>query len=68
VVAAESGPEMVNDGIDTAPSKRIRDIYPQYGKTLYGPLIIADIGIDEIRRQCPHVDRWLSAIETALKS
>ena len=67
VVATESGPERVNDGIDTAPSKRIKGIYPMYGKTLYGPLIIADIGLDEIRRQCPHADRWLSATETALK-
>ncbi len=67
VVAAESGPEMVNDGIDTAPSKRIKGVYPMYGKTLYGPLVIADIGLDEIRRQCPHADRWLSALETRLK-
>jgi hypothetical protein len=67
VVAAESSPKMVNDGADTAPSKRIKSIYPKYGKTLYGPLVIADIGLEEIRRQCPHTDRWLSTIETALK-
>jgi hypothetical protein len=67
VVATESSPEMVNDGTDTAPSKRIRRIYPMYIKTLYGPLVIADIGLGEIRRQCPHADRWLSAIETAMK-
>jgi Domain of unknown function (DUF4276) len=67
MVEAESGPEMVNDGVDTAPSKRIKGIYPKYGKTLYGPLVIADIGLDEIRRRCPHANRWLSAIETALK-
>jgi hypothetical protein len=66
-VAAESGPEMVNDGADTAPSKRIKGIYSAYIKTFYGPLVIADVGLDEIRRQCPHADRWLSAIETALK-
>jgi hypothetical protein len=66
-VAAESSPEMINDGTDTAPSKRIKLIYPTYIKTLYGPLIIADTGLDEIRRQCPHADAWLSAIETALK-
>ncbi len=41
MVATESGPEMVNDGIDTAPSKRIKGIYPKYGKTLDGPLVIA---------------------------
>jgi uncharacterized protein DUF4276 len=67
VVAAESSPEMVNDGIDTAPSKRINGAYPMYRKTLYGPLAIADIGLEEIRRQCPHADRWLSMLETALK-
>jgi len=66
-VAAESGPEMVNDGADTAPSKRIKGIYPAYIKTFYGPLVIADAGLDEIRRQCPHADRWLNAIETTLK-
>jgi hypothetical protein len=66
-VADESSPEMINDGIETAPSKRIKSIYPRYGKTLDGPHVVADIGLDEIRRQCPHADRWLSAIETALK-
>jgi hypothetical protein len=67
VVAAESGPEMVDDGVDTAPSKRIMSIYPKYAKTFDGPMVIADIGLDEIRRQCPHANRWLSAIETAVK-
>jgi hypothetical protein len=37
VVATESGPEMANDGTDTAPSKRIMGIYPAYIKPLYGP-------------------------------
>jgi Domain of unknown function (DUF4276) len=37
VVENESGPEKVNDGIDTAPSKRIKAVYPQYGKTFDGP-------------------------------
>lgn len=64
---AESGPEMVDDGVDTAPSKRIMNVYPKYAKTFDGPLVISDIGLDEIRRQCPHANRWLSAIETALK-
>jgi hypothetical protein len=67
VVAAGPGPEMVDDGVETAPSKRIVNIYPKYAKTFDGPLVIADIGLDEIRRQCPHANRWLSAIGTALK-
>ena len=46
IVQRESGPEMVNDGTDTAPSKRIIRAYPQYTKTIDGPLVIADAGLD----------------------
>jgi hypothetical protein len=38
IVQHESGPEQVNDGVDTAPSKRIMAAYPQYAKTIDGPL------------------------------
>ena len=41
IVHLESGPELVNDGVDTAPSKRIINAYPQYAKTIDGPLVIA---------------------------
>ncbi len=56
-------PEHINDSPQTAPSKRILAVMPQYQKTLHGPLIAGDIGLDEIRRQCPHFDRWLTTIE-----
>ena len=66
VVRLESSPELVNDGIDTAPSKRIKKAYPQYEKTLHGPLVIADAGIDTIRSTCPHADDWLRELETRM--
>jgi hypothetical protein len=66
VVRLESSPEFVNDGIDTAPSKRIKKAYPQYEKTLHGPLVIADAGIDTIRSTCPHADDWLRRLETRM--
>ena len=66
VVRLESSPELVNDGIDTAPSKRIKKAYPQYEKTLHGPLVIADAGIDTIRSTCPHADDWLRRLETRM--
>jgi hypothetical protein len=37
VVHLESGPELVNDGVETAPSKRIMSAYPQYAKMIDGP-------------------------------
>jgi len=63
IVQRESGPELVNDGTDTAPSKRIMSAYPRYTKTVDGPLIIADAGLDSIRCSCPHLDAWLREIE-----
>jgi hypothetical protein len=62
-VRLESGPELVNDGVDTAPSKRILSAYPQYAKTIDGPLVIAEAGIDTIRSTCPHADDWLREVE-----
>jgi len=36
---------------------------PGYQKRLYGPLIARRIGLDEIRRQCPHFAGWLGSLE-----
>jgi hypothetical protein len=66
-VESEPSPETVNDGTETAPSKRIIRVYPQYVKTFDGPLIIADTGLDSIRQCCPHADRWLANVQAALK-
>ncbi|HEY5395076.1 MAG TPA: DUF4276 family protein [Trebonia sp.] len=65
-VQLASGPELVNDGTDTAPSKRIMRAYPQYIKTIDGPLVVMDTGLDMIRQHCPHTDDWLRQIEARL--
>lgn len=66
IVREASGPELVDDGRDTAPSKRILNAFPRYRKTIDGPLVIADAGLDYIRKSCPHMDRWLKNIEMKL--
>jgi hypothetical protein len=66
IVQLESGPELVNDGVDTAPSKRIMTAYPQYAKTIDGPLVIAEAGLDTIRVACPHADDWLRDLEAKM--
>jgi hypothetical protein len=68
IVREASGPELVNDGRDTAPSKRIISAYPRYVKRADGPLIIADVGLDAVRASCPHLDGWLRQIEERLGS
>jgi hypothetical protein len=68
IVTQASGPELVNDGFDTAPSKRIIKAYPQYAKTVTGPRVIQDAGLDGIRESCPHLNGWLQQIEERLRS
>ena len=63
-LAACGGPEFVNEGPDTAPSKRLMKHRPGYAKTTDGPAILADIGLPAIRNECPHFDAWLAAVES----
>jgi hypothetical protein len=57
-------PEYIDDGPDTAPSKRIMRLYPQYEKVFHGINIALDIGLDMIRRECPKFDAWLTCLES----
>jgi hypothetical protein len=66
VIHRELGPELVNDGVNTAPSKRIMSAYPQYAKTIDGPLVVAWAGLDVIRGSCPHADEWLRELEASI--
>ncbi|HLO85357.1 MAG TPA: DUF4276 family protein [Nostocaceae cyanobacterium] len=58
-----SSPEHINEDPNTAPSKRILKCCPGYDKPLHGSLIAIDIGLDVIRQQCQHFDKWLNKLE-----
>lgn len=62
-IRARTSPEDINDSPHTAPSKRILAAMSGYQKTVHGPLIACDIGIDPMRAACPHFDQWLTALE-----
>lgn len=55
-------PEHINNSPQTAPSKRILALVPHYKKTVDGPLIAEDIGLDAIRAQCPHFNNWIERL------
>ena len=55
-------PEHINNSPQTAPSKRILALVPHYKKTVDGPLIAEDIGLDTIRAQCPHFNNWIERL------
>lgn len=53
------GPEEIDNGENTAPSKRILNLLPGYVKTVSGLLILKEIGLAVLRKQCPHFDAWI---------
>lgn len=57
-------PEDINDSPQTAPSKRILELYPKYEKPLYGTLVVLEIGLNTIRGECPHFGSWLTWLES----
>ena len=62
-MVGEQNPELINDGWETAPSKRIINEIPEYDKVSSGVLVTAKIGLPVLRRRCRHFHEWLSRIE-----
>jgi len=62
-VAAFPGPEWVDDGKTTAPSKRIKTAAPGYDKVLAGSLIAMQIGLPRIIEACPHFAEWVGKLQ-----
>ncbi len=56
-------PEDINEGPETAPSKRILKLNPSYKKVLEGTIVSHLIGIDVMRRECPHFNDWVTKLE-----
>jgi len=65
--------EEINDSPETAPSKRIESLFPDYRKGRdrnkredrrpHAPIITKRIGINNMRSACPHFDDWLKSLE-----
>ena len=56
-------PEHINDSPETAPSKRIEALIPSYQKPLFGNIAALEIGLESIRKACPHFRDWLERLE-----
>jgi len=63
-VSAHENPELINEGRETAPSKRLIKFIPEYEeqKTTAGPLICEEIGINQLKEKCKHFNDWLTKI------
>ena len=58
-------PELINDGPDTAPSKRIIAQIPGYRgrKASAGPIVAEKIGLANLRARCRHFGEWIDRLE-----
>lgn len=62
-------PEDINDGKNTAPSKRLEKILVAYDSTkrnqkvILGTLIAEAIGLQQIRMKCTRFSNWINALE-----
>lgn len=61
-----STPEDIDDGSQTAPSKRIIRLAPDYRKIVHGIGAAKKIGLGKMRDQCPHFHQWLTKIEALM--
>jgi hypothetical protein len=65
ICSGVASPELINDGAESAPSKRIIKYIPDYAgsKASAGPLIAKRIGLESIREKCPHFSNWVERLE-----
>ena len=64
----DNNPELINDGEETAPSKRILKLIPEYDKSNAGPIIVEKIGMETLRNQCRHFNEWIQKLENLSKT
>jgi Domain of unknown function (DUF4276) len=56
-------PEDIDDHPITAPSKRVLDAFGSYRKVLDGTTAARSVGIEAMRRECPHFRDWLARLQ-----
>jgi hypothetical protein len=61
-VHEHENPEMLNDGPETAPSKRLEKHIPRYRKPLHGPIMADEIGLTVIMQRCVRFRGWIEKL------
>ena len=62
VRAAVPTPEHINESPETAPSKHIERVIPDYSKPTDGIDIAEQIGLEKIKTECRHFANWLAKL------
>ncbi len=62
--AAFENAEAINDGVNTAPSKRIKRLAPTFEKLAQGVIIAEKTGLPALRADCPRFSAWVAWLES----
>ena len=62
IIDSFDNPEDINSGSETAPSKRLIRIIPDYDKVLYGNIIALEIGLAVMLKKCPRFRTWVELL------
>jgi len=62
IINAYPNPELINDQPNTAPSKRLDQLIPDYRKPLHGNIIALENGFDNILNRCPRFNTWIETL------
>lgn len=65
IIEQYPNPEDINSGRETAPSKRLLNLFP-YEKTADGEMILEALSIDLIRDKCPRFNEWMMKLEEGI--
>ena len=57
-------PELINDGVTTAPSKRLESLILGYNKIVYGAVLAEEIGLERIRAKAVRFNEWIAKLES----
>lgn len=55
--------ELINDKRETAPSKRLLKLIPEYDKVAVGATLAGLEGIDNLKEKCQHFGDWVNKLE-----
>ena len=64
----DNNPELINEGRETAPSKRIIKLIPEYDKVSVGADIAAINGVEFLKKKCRHFNDWITILENLAPS
>lgn len=59
--------ELINDAKETAPSKQIVKLIPEYDKVAVGSYLAGLEGIPFLKEKCPHFGKWITKLENLNK-